>query len=118
MILDDERTVDWVNLPAGLEETIIWACLHDANLQSIRTDALERLLSLEFEVTHLNEHKDALRFIFTLSGVESIRALKWQNWSGDFHAPTDVSYDENIRLVSEYKAKGREESVTWSDFEE
>jgi hypothetical protein len=94
--------------------------LHDASLVGVRSDLLARTLVLEFEIHYLQDfHKlpDGLRFQLRFEGIQSVRVLRYSVWPGAFSVPPGVSRAEESRLVKEYWAKWREESVGWSDFE-
>lgn len=116
--MDNQRTADWIYLPASSEEQSLWDCLHDAELWNVHSDALQRTARLEFEAAPYLGYEEGLRFAFTLTGVTSLRATKWQDWPGGFHAPKEASREERSRLIEDYKGKGREVTVTWKDFED
>ncbi|MFZ0821931.1 MAG: hypothetical protein WAM91_17850 [Candidatus Acidiferrales bacterium] len=46
-----------------------------------------------------------------------MRVARYAIWPGKFAVPADVSQNEESRLVAEYQAKWREESLTWAEFE-
>jgi hypothetical protein len=117
---DERRLVDWVNLPAGATTVGLWAGLHDAQIVSIRSSLLERTITLHLESDHLLEfHKLPLdmQFLLRLEGVQSARVLHYAVWPGKFLIPAGVSGEDEARLIAEYQAKWREESLSWSELE-
>jgi hypothetical protein len=113
-------SLDWMHLPPGIGPRSLWPCLHDATLESVHSDPLERSLSLSLDVSYLREHHglpEDLRFIFFLSGVRSVRAVTFVHWPGPHPDTSGMSMEEQNRLVGEYQTKGREESVSWTAFE-
>jgi hypothetical protein len=120
-VTDGERGMtDWLNLPQGTETIDLWACLHDAHVVSVRSNLLDRTMTLTCEIEHLrsfNGLPEGLKFVLSLDGVQSARVLRYAIWPGEFAIPTGVSREEEARLVADYQAKSREESVTWSVFE-
>jgi hypothetical protein len=116
----EETPVDWVHLPRGSTEQSLWECLHDADLEAVRSDAVQRSAVLQFDVWYLRQYHglpDDLSFRFSLSGVASLRASIYVHWPGPLSIPAGVGREEEARLVSEYRAKGREESIAWREFE-
>jgi hypothetical protein len=112
--------LDWIHLPAGAEARSLWDCLHDAHLESLKSDRLERSLALTFDVPHLRKREElpeACRFLFNFSGVKSVRALRSVLWPGPAPETTGESHDEQQRLVKAYHAKGRDESISWEEIE-
>ena len=96
----------------GFEAVSLWECLHDGELMSCNTNHLERTVTLEFSVDHLD-----LNVLLTVDEVASVRAIGHFRRVGKFDEPDDISPEELTRLIEEYRAKWREESVTWLDFE-
>ena len=116
----DQSVFDWLNLPAGAREEVLWDSLHDAELSSLRSDLLERTVRITFSsFSFLEFHllPMDLQIVFQLEQVQSARVVSWDIWPGPKPDLTGVSYDESNRLVAEYRAKWREKSVAWSDFE-
>jgi hypothetical protein len=117
---EERRLVDWVNLPAGATAVGLWAGLHDAQIVSIRSSLLERTITLHLESDHLLEfHKLPLdmQFLLKLEGVESARVLHFAVWPGKFLVPAGASREQEARLIAEYQAKWREESLSWGELE-
>jgi hypothetical protein len=116
----DGKIVDWVNLPDGATSLALWAALHDVQIVSIRSSLLERTITLHLESDHLLEfHKLPLdmQFLLKLEGVQSARVLHFAVWPGKFLVPAGVSSEEEARLITEYQAKWREESLSWGELE-
>lgn len=112
--------VDWANLPPGISGVSLWAGLHDAQIISIQSNLLERTVLLNLEIEHLRIFYELpldMNFILRLEGVQSARVLKYSVWPGAFSVSPGVSKEEEARLVAEYQAKWREESLSWSDLE-
>lgn len=117
---DDSPAVDWAYLPQGAETEDLDASLHDAHVVSIRSDLLKRGVSVRCDVEHLREfHRlpKGFQIILDLEGVQSVRVFRYSIWPGEFSVPSGVSRAEESRLVLEYQAKWREESVSWAEFE-
>jgi hypothetical protein len=77
-------------------------------------------MTLSCEIEHLrsfNGLPEGLKFVLSLDGVQSARVLRYAIWPGEFTIPPGVSREEEARLVADYQAKWREESVAWSEFE-
>jgi hypothetical protein len=120
--MPDEQSwiVDWANLPPGISSVSLWAGLHDAQIIAIQSNLLHRTVTLNLEIEHLRifyELPLEMQFLFRLEGVQSARVLKYSVWPGAFTIPSDVSKEEEARLVAAYQAKWREESLSWSDLE-
>jgi hypothetical protein len=116
----DSVKLDWVNLPSGVATISLWDSLHDGELTAVRSDLMDRSLSMEFQVHHvLDFHKlpERLSFIFAFVNVTSARATRWQKWPGQIRELKGLPYEEQTRLISEYQAKWREESDSWQSFE-
>lgn len=118
--MSDAATLDWVHLPAGVEPMSLWEPLHDGEIRALRSDLLERSVTLEIDVYHLRRSHDLgedFRFLLRLGGVRSVRATRHAFWPGGFTMPDGTPYEEQRRLVAEYHAKGREHSVDWATLE-
>jgi hypothetical protein len=118
MSQSDKQLSDWVNLSADSSVLHLWDCLHDGELLSCRSDLVERRVTLEFRVRHLvHATGDDLRFLLQLENVESVRANVYFRWPGEFFIPEGATREEQGRLIEEYQAKWREESIGWLSFE-
>jgi len=118
--LEESPVVDWLNLPPAANAVSLWDSLHDAQVASIRSSLLERTMALSCEIEHLREfHKldEEFRFVLNLEGVQSARALRYAIWPGGCAIPEGLSIEQQRKIVAEYQAKWREESVCWTDFE-
>src|SRR5882724_10841255 len=112
--------VDWTNLPPGAQETSLWAGLHDAQIVSIQSNLLDRSITLNLESDHLLEFHNLpldMQFLLRLDGVQSARVVHYSIWPGEFSVPAGTAREEESRLISEYQAKWREESFSWSELE-
>jgi len=117
---EGSRIVDWVNLPAEVSAESLWEGLHEAQIISIQSNLLERTVTLHVEIENLRIFYQLpldVQFVFRLEGVQSARVMKYSIWPGAFSVPPGVSKEEQERLVAEYQAKWREESLNWSDLE-
>src|SRR5437879_9887945 len=117
---DDTAVLDWANLPQGAQTEYLDASLHDAHVVSIRSDLLKRKVSIHCDVEHLREfHRlpEGFQLILALEGVQSARVFRYSIWPGEFSVPSGASREEESRLVLEYHAKWREESLAWAEFE-
>ncbi|HEX4076381.1 MAG TPA: hypothetical protein VHX49_13350 [Candidatus Acidoferrales bacterium] len=117
---DDTAVADWANLPEGAVTEYLDASLHDAEVVSIRSDLLKRTVSLHCDIERLRAfHRlpEGFQLILGLEGVQSTRVFRYSIWPGEFSVPPRVSHEEESRLVLEYQAKWREESLSWTEFE-
>lgn len=117
---DDTAVLDWAHLPQGTQTEYLDASLHDAHIVSIRSDLLKRTVSMHCDVEHLRRfHRlpEGFQLILDLEGVQSARVFRYSIWPGEFSVPSGVSREEESRLVLEYQAKWREESLSWTEFE-
>lgn len=118
---EEEKTiVDWVNLPPGVSGASLWDGLHEAQIISIQSNVLERSVTLHVEIENLRifyQWPLEMQFVFRLDGVQSARVQKYSVWPGAFSIPAGTSKEEEARLVAEYQAKWREESLSWTDLE-
>lgn len=117
---ESDEIFDWLNLPNGATPISLWNSLHDADVVSIRSSLLDRTVSFFCEIEHLRTfHKfsEGWQFIINLEEVQSARVVRYAVWPGDFSMPEGISRAEESRMIAEYQAKWREESLTWSDFE-
>jgi hypothetical protein len=118
----EEQTpiLDWMNLPHGAAEMSLWVGLHDAQIVSIRSNLLERAITLHLESDHLLEFHHLpldMQFLLRLEGVQSARVVHYAVWPGEFSVPAGATPEEQSRLVAEYQSKWREESLSWSELE-
>lgn len=118
----DEKTSvrDWLNLPPASHPLSLWDCLHDAEVVSIRSSLLQRMMELVLEIGHLSEFHhlgEGFQFQFHLEGVQSARVLHSAIWSGGCSIPTEISREEESKLIREYQDKWRQESASWNGFE-
>ena len=112
--------VDWMNLPAGVQETSLWAGLHDAQIVTIESNLLDRTITLHLESDHLLEFHNLpldMQFLLRLDGVQSARVVHYAGWPGEFSVPAGVTPEEQSRLITEYQSKCREESLDWTELE-
>jgi hypothetical protein len=117
---EESRIADWVNLPAGISGVSLWEGLHEAQIISMQSSLLERTVMLHVEIENLrifHQWPLDMRFVFRLDGVQSARVVKYSIWPGTFAVPPGVSKEEQERLMAQYQAKWREESLSWSDLE-
>ena len=120
MAEEQSRIVDWVHLPAGASDLSLWEGLHDAQIIAIQSNLLARTITLNLEIEHLRIFYELpldMQFLFRFEGVRSARVLKYSVWPGAFSVPKGVPKEEEARLIAEYQAKWREESVSWEDLE-
>jgi hypothetical protein len=116
----ENRIVDWVHLPAGISDVPMWEGLHDAQIIAIQSNLLQRTVTLNLEIEHLRIFYELpldMQFLIRLEGVQSARVMKYSVWPGAFSVPAGASKEEEARLVAEYQAKWREESVSWAELE-
>jgi hypothetical protein len=117
---EQSSILDWVNLPHGISSVSLWDGLHEAQIISMQSNLLERTVMLNLEIENLRifyQWPLDMQFVFRLDGVQSARVVKVSVWPGPFSLPPGVSKEEQERLVAEYQAKWREESLNWSDLE-
>ncbi len=118
MSQSDKQRSDWINLSADSSVVHLWESLHDGELLSCRSELVERRVTLEFRGSHLvKEIGNDLRFFLQLHDVESVRSNVYFRWPGEFVIPQGTAREEQSRLIEEYQAKWREESIGWLIFE-
>ncbi len=120
MAEEQSTILDWMNLPHGAAEVSLWAGLHDAQIVSIKSNLLERTLTLHLESDHLLEFHNLpldMQFLLRLEGVQSARVVHSAVWPGKFSVPAGAAREEEARLIAEYQSKWREESLSWSELE-
>jgi hypothetical protein len=115
----EEQKIDWIHLPNNVQETSLWICLHDGELVSCTSNLLECFVTLKFRVDFLFDDDDELAsFLLKLEDVTSVRAIVHYRWVGKFEDRENISREEREQLVQQYWAKWRDESLSWSEFEE
>jgi hypothetical protein len=117
---DHDILIDWVHLPIDTKVEPLWECLHDADLILINSDLLKRSLILNFHIPYINSfHKfsDDMLFQFLFECVTSVRVVHFSIWPGKFVLPSNISREQESKLINEYQSKWREESIDWNDFE-
>jgi hypothetical protein len=107
----------WTRLPPNSETHSLWDCLHDGSLLACTSDLLNRSVCLEVEVSHLVEKEEDVRFLIHLDAVTSVEATVAILWPGEFRVTEGLDDAEGRRQVTEYWAKGREQSFGWNEFE-
>lgn len=98
----------------------LWTCLHDAEVQGIRSDALSRTVVLALHVGYLRETQglpDLVRFAIELSGVTSVSVARFVAWPGPAPDLQGKSYQEQSQAWAVERDKGRRQSVDWAEFE-
>lgn len=115
--IKDKDRPDWIHLPRGVKPRSLWHSLHDAEMVSCDSDQVSRTVSMKFKVFYLIKDKPDLIYGMRLSDVTSVRAVISVSWPGGFHPPEGISSDERSRLLDEYWAKWRDESLSWDAFE-
>jgi hypothetical protein len=116
----NEPIFDWVNLPPDAIPESLWVFLHDGELLSIHSDLWQRTIDLEVDVPHIREHLQLEKegpFVLRLQNVESARVTTRSVWPGPSPEVQGKPMEEQNRLIAEYQAKWREESVSWNIFE-
>ncbi|MBL8025064.1 MAG: hypothetical protein JNL74_01565 [Fibrobacteres bacterium] len=117
---ETNKDIDWIYLPVNTQHQDLSVCLHDSAFYSIKSDLLNRTITLIFDVCYIREfHKlpeDTL-FKFILTEVTSTRVTTFAVWPGKFEVPKNISREEEHRLIKEYQAKWREETCDWNNFE-
>ena len=111
------KVVDWEHLPADIAVRSLWETLHDAELIGCVSNRLERTIRLSFDLSHLVEGEGELPCEVLLRDVTSARATVSVPWPGECGNTKGLSRAEESRVISEYQAKWREESLAWDDFE-
>lgn len=114
------RIFDWLNLPSGASAISLWDALHDAHIVSIRSNLLERTVTVLCEIEHLrsfHHFNDGFKFILGLEGVQSARVVRYAIWPSGCSIPAGIAREEERKLVEEYQSKWREESASWNEFE-
>ncbi len=115
--MDEKQNPDWIYLSKDVKEISLWSCLHDGELISSTSNLLERFVTLSFRVEHLLENEESVIFSLKLDKVTSVRAIGHFRWVGKFEERENITNEEREKLIKEYWAKWREESLSWSEFE-
>jgi hypothetical protein len=111
---------DWTHLPPDSNPLSLWECLHDAKIQTLRSDRVACTLSVELDIFYIRRHHglpDDLRFLLRFEGVSSVRANVFAVWPGELFLPPGASPEERNRAIGEVQAKSREQSVSWDTLE-
>jgi hypothetical protein len=120
MDTEQRRIHDWVNLPEDTGTLSLWNTLHDGDLLAVESDLLARTVTLKFAVGYLrtfHQLPEQTEFVLTITGVESVRLIGSVKWPEEFRVPKGLSREEESKLVADYQANWREESLPWSNFE-
>lgn len=115
-----EASADWIHLPQGVEIRSLWDSLHDGLIRHMETDRMKRTAILRFDVDYVrnfNQLPAGAEFEFRFRGVKSLRVARYRSWYDNFAMPEGLSRDEQTRVLDEFSQNGREESVSWTDFE-
>jgi hypothetical protein len=115
-----DNNIDWVHLPSDTKVEPLWECLHDADLESIKSDLLKRTLILNLHIPYINDFykfPNKMLFQFLFECVTSVRVVYFSIWPGKFTLPPNISREQESKLVDEYQSKWREESMDWNEFE-
>jgi len=118
---DRHPIADWLNLPENTPTLNLWSTLHDGSLLAVKSDLLARTVTLGFDVGYVrNFHRlpEETRFVITVTGVESARALRNVPWPGGCSIREGMSRIEEEAVIAEYQRKWREESQSWAEFEQ
>lgn len=121
MASDQKLIVDWVNIPEAIPTFSLWDALHDGDLLSIESDLLGRTVTLRFDVDYVRDfHQlpEGTQFVIIVNGVQSVRSLRSVPWPGGCPIPPGTPNEQQSLIISEYRRKWREESQSWSDFEQ
>lgn len=95
---DDVPVADWVNLPQDMLMEYLDAPLHDAEIVSIRSNLLQRTISIRCDIGHLRRfHRlpEGFQFILELGGVQSARVFRYSIWPGEFSVPPGCPMKRN-----------------------
>lgn len=115
---DESEILAWRNLPKNTQIQYLGMGLHDARVESIKSNFLHRSLVLKFVMPHprallsLSEWpilRPSIRRRPICTGIP-VRTLPL-----GFSFP--VSWEQNDALTAELQAHWREESLSWRDFE-
>lgn len=112
---------DWIYLPPDVKEASLWDSFHDGKVLSCCSSLAERSVQLEVSVRHLlNEVEKAknVNFLLKVHEVNSVRVGIHTRPLEKFEEPANIFADERAKLLEEYYAKGRVESLSWRLFEE
>lgn len=55
--------------------------------------------------------------MFSLCGVQSVRALEFAVWPGEIDLPASLTWEERQRRTTQYQRKGRQQSESWVNVE-
>jgi len=110
--------LDWKNLPKNTETRYLGMALHDARVESIKSNFLHRSVVFKFVMPHLAHYyrfPNGHHFVLRFDGVQSARVFRYERYPDGFLFP--VSGEQNDAVTAELQAHWREESLSWRDFE-
>jgi hypothetical protein len=114
MTLPDELLpADWIHPPSGVAEISLGQALQYGAVLVFQCDRLRRTAVVEI-LPCTDAGTPAPAVLFALRDVSSTRAVTHALWPGGLAIPPGASQEEQIRLVSEFKAKCTEVSVEWA----
>ncbi len=108
-----------INQENNSNETSLWECLHDGDLESVSSDLLARTLTFLIDVPfHWEFHRlpPTSRFRLVLEGVRILEALRFEPWPGQKEIPQSTPWAEAQRQRKREYEMGRLESTDWSGF--
>jgi hypothetical protein len=113
---DELLPADWIHPPPGVTEVSLGQALRYGAVLVFQCDRLRRTAFVEIlPCTDAGTPEPAV--LFALREVSSTRAVTHALWPGGLTIPPGASQEEQIRLVSEFKAKCTEVSVEWATCE-
>jgi hypothetical protein len=98
----------------------LWPCVHDGELLSLSSDLVERTVMLSLRLFYINSFHNLgenATFAFLLTAVSSARAMRHRQWPGEYPISSELPWEEQNRLRHKLYARGRMESIAWSEFE-
>ena len=104
---------DWIHPPPGVAEVSLARHLHYAAVLVFQCDRLKRTALIEL-LPCTDEGTPEPALLFALREVSSTRAVTHELWPGGLEIPPGASREEQVRRVTEFKAKCTEVSVDWA----
>ncbi len=93
----ETHIIDWLNLPKMTQAVSLWDCLHDAEIVSLRSNLLERTMSLDVKSTTCANFTNLMKVSNSISTL-AVRNLP--EFSVTQYGRAGVQFQTDFRLKS------------------